>query len=65
MACDLRSESRLPGKISRHVVRAALEEPIEQLKQPRDIEEPPSDLFHPWCSFSLEISHYSCMIGWI
>jgi hypothetical protein len=47
MACDLRSESRLPGKISRHVVRAALEEPIEQLKQPRDIEEPPSDLFHP------------------
>ena len=34
-------QADLPGKISRHLIREALEAAIEQLKQPRDIEEPP------------------------
>src|SRR5579871_1781534 len=33
-------QADLPGKISRHLIREALEEAVEQLKQPRDIEEP-------------------------
>jgi len=36
-------QADLPGKISRHFVRGALEEAIERLKQPRDIEEPPEE----------------------
>jgi hypothetical protein len=32
-----------PGKIGRHFVREALEEAIERLKQPKDIEEPPEE----------------------
>jgi hypothetical protein len=34
-------QADLPGKISRHFIRSALEEAIDRLKQPRDIEEPP------------------------
>jgi hypothetical protein len=34
-------QADLPGKIARHFVRAALEEAIDRLKQPPDIEEPP------------------------
>jgi hypothetical protein len=34
-------QADLPGKISRHLIREALEEVIDRLKQPRDIEEPP------------------------
>jgi hypothetical protein len=33
-------QADLPGKISRHFVREALEQAIDQLRQPRDIEEP-------------------------
>ncbi len=36
-------QADLPGKISRHFIREALEEAIEQLKQPRDIEEPDAE----------------------
>jgi hypothetical protein len=36
-------QADLPGKISRHFVRGALEEAIERLKQPKDIEEPPDE----------------------
>jgi hypothetical protein len=36
-------QADLPGKISRHVIREALEEAIEQLRQPRDIEEPDAE----------------------
>jgi hypothetical protein len=34
-------QADLPGRISRHLIREALEEAIDRLKQPRDIEEPP------------------------
>ncbi len=36
-------QADLPGKISRHFIRSALEEAIDRLKQPRDIEEPPEE----------------------
>jgi len=36
-------QADIPGKIARHFVREALEEAIEQLRQPRDIEEPPEE----------------------
>jgi hypothetical protein len=36
-------QADLPGKISRHFIRSALEEAIDRLKQPRDIEEPPQE----------------------
>src|SRR5260221_5967170 len=36
-------QADLPGKISRHLIREALEEAIEQLRQPRDIEEPDAE----------------------
>jgi hypothetical protein len=36
-------QADLPGKIARHFVREALEEAIDELKQPRDIEEPPEE----------------------
>jgi hypothetical protein len=32
-----------PGKISRHFVRQALEDAIDRLRQPKDIEEPPEE----------------------
>jgi hypothetical protein len=34
-------QADIDGKIARHLVREALEEAIDKLKQPRDIEEPP------------------------
>src|SRR5689334_11472289 len=36
-------QADIPGKIARHFVRDALEEAIDRLKQPRDIEEPPEE----------------------
>ena len=33
-------QADLPGKVSRHFVREALEEAIAKLRQPKDIEEP-------------------------
>jgi hypothetical protein len=36
-------QADLPGKISRHFVRGALEEAVARLRQPKDIEEPPEE----------------------
>jgi len=36
-------QADIDGKIARHLVREALEEAIDRLKQPRDIEEPPEE----------------------